>query len=483
VVRIHLSLLVAAAVTSAILPASRGDGPRPVSIGLDLARYELGRRMKAFEADWEKTRDPAAKKRAAAKLEELHSKFLTLRFTEAGRTLDHAAHALRSENDPGSTRQWVTSLVPIPAKRLVDGTTKELTVTIQPLYPVKGNPPKDLEVQLWFSDKQIVTAKPTQFPYVAKVPLPPLGDFRGLDRKLYFMAEAGKVLHVAPVGISQIADLDARLAKLRTIVASWPSLDTIEKATVRDRLAQLEEVKKGVVQEIDVPVAGLLENAEAMAKSDRFFAADRSGQFWMSVPVGKDRAEPIRVSVPRGLDPAKPVPVVAGLHGAGGSENLFFAGYGGGRGVRAAERRGWIFITTRSGLDFTSAPPVAEILDALAKRYPIDSKRVFLIGHSMGAGQAVRLAEKHPGRFAAIAALGGGAEVKKSDAFTTLPVFVAAGEEDFAKGYAKELSRALEAAGAKAATYREYPGADHLLIVREALPDVFKMFEQVAERN
>ena len=452
-------------------------------IDLALARYELGRRMKAFEAEWEKTKDPAAKKRAAAKLEELHSKFLTLRFTEAGRVLDHAVHALHSESNPGSTRQWVTSLIAIPSQRLVDGSAKELTVAIQPLYPVKGNPPKDLEIQLWFSDKQILKARPTQFPYVAKVPLPPLGEFRGLDRKLYFMAEAGKVLHVSPVGISQIADLESRLAALKTTVASWPDIDTMEKVTVRDRLAQLEEMRKGVVQEIDVPAAGLLENAEAMAKEDRFFTADRSGQFWISVPVGANRVEPVRISVPRGLDPVKPVPVVLGLHGAGGSENLFFAGYGGGRGVREAEKRGWIFIATRSGLDFTSAPPVAEILDVLAKRYPIDQKQVFLIGHSMGAGQAVRLVEKHPGRFAAIAALGGGADVKKSKGFVDLPVFVAAGEGDFAKGYAKEMSRALESAGAKNATYREYPGADHLLIVREALQDVFKMFEQVAERN
>lgn len=473
---ISLFALIAA---SAFFPAL-SDEPRPQPIDSHLARHELGRRMKAFETEWDKATDADAKNRAATKLEDMHSQFLTLRFSEAARTLDHACHCLQSENDPGSIRQWVMSLTASPAQRVVDGSAKELTVTIQPFYSPKGPLPKGLEIQLWFSDKQIHRAKPTKFPYVATIPLPPLGEFRGLDRKLYFMAEVGKVLRVAPVGVSQVADLDTRLAAIKKTIASWHAIDTIERATVRDRIALIEEIKKGIVPETDIPAASLLENAEEMAQKNTFYSADRSGQFWMSVPLGKDRSAPIRVSIPRRLDRSKPVPVVVGLHGAGGSENLFFAGYGCGRGVREAEKRGWIFIATRSGFDFTSAPPVIDILEVLAKRYPIDPRRMFLVGHSMGAGQVMRLAEKHPGRFAAVAALGGGGEVRNASAFADLPVLVAAGDRDFAKGYARQLGQALSKSGAKNVAFREYPGADHLLIVREALPDVFKMFDNAA---
>ena len=35
-------------------------------------------------------------------------------------------------------------------------------------------------------------------------------------------------------------------------------------------------------------------------------------------------------------------------------------------------------------------------------------KRYALVGHSMGAGHALQLAEEHPNRYAAVAALGGG---------------------------------------------------------------------------
>ena len=58
-------------------------------------------------------------------------------------------------------------------------------------------------------------------------------------------------------------------------------------------------------------------------------------------------------------------------------------------------------------------------------------------------------------------------------AFAELPVFVGVGEKDtLALNSARSLRKALADAGAKAVTYKEYAGAEHLVIVREALPDV-----------
>ena len=36
------------------------------------------------------------------------------------------------------------------------------------------------------------------------------------------------------------------------------------------------------------------------------------------------------------------------------------------------------------------------------------------------------------------------------------------------------------AGGAKAVTYKEYPGVEHLVVVREALPDAFAVFDAAA---
>ena len=41
----------------------------------------------------------------------------------------------------------------------------------------------------------------------------------------------------------------------------------------------------------------------------------------------------------------------------------------------------------------------------------------------------------------------------------------------------RALNKTLTAAGAKRLTYREYPEAEHLVIVREALPDLFAQWD------
>ena len=46
-----------------------------------------------------------------------------------------------------------------------------------------------------------------------------------------------------------------------------------------------------------------------------------------------------------------------------------------------------------------------------------------------------------------------------------------------------DVLKELEEAGAKDVTYREYPGVEHMVIVREALPDVFDFFDAVAQRK
>ena len=471
------ALLVAVAV--GLLVGGAIAQPRSDPADLPAMRYELGQRLKRFEAAWEKHDGEAGRKRALVSVESLTRQFFSFQFGEAGRGLDRATLALTTEDEPGMSRQWTTSLYAVPELRVVDGTAKELSVTIKPFYPVKGAVPKGLEVQLWFTDKQVITAKPDKFPFTMKVPLPPLGEFRGLDRKLYFLAEAGREVRHTSISVSQIEGLKPRLAALKKAVAEWERIDSIEKATARDRAELVADLMSGTVPETDLPVADLLANAEAMLDDKPFFTAAKSGQFWMSVPTGANKAIATRVFVPRGLNASKPVPVVVALHGAGGSENLFFEGYGAGHAVTECRKRGWLLAAPRSGLMFNSAPPVLEMLTELAKRYPIDLNRVFVVGHSMGAAQTVALVQKHSGKIAAAAALGGGGAVRDAIAFATVPLFIGVGEKDgVALAGARALNKSL--VGAKSLTYKEYPNIEHMVIVREAQPEVFAVFDRAA---
>jgi predicted esterase len=461
-----------------ICTTSAAAQPRPDPAELPALRYELGQRLKRFEAAWEKHTGPEAHNSALKHVDKLTQQFFAFQFGEAGRSLDRAGFALISDDEPAVSRQWAWSLYATPETRVVDGTAKELTVTVKPLYEVKGDMPKGLEVQLWFTDKQVTILKPDKFPLVVKVPLPPLGDFKGLDRKLYFMVEAGKELRHTAIGVSQVRELKPRIEALKKTVAGFSALDSIEKATARDRAELLADLAGGAVPETDLPAADLLANAEAMLDGKLFYTAAKSGQFWLSVPTGAKAATAVRLFVPRGLDEKKPVPIVVALHGMGGSENLFFEGYGAGHTVTECRKRGWLLVAPRSGFGLGGPPPVPAILDELAKRYPIDPKRVFVVGHSMGAMHALDLVQKYPEKFAAVAALGGAGAVRNPKVFAELPAFVGVGEKDaLMLAAVRGLNKAL-AGSAKKLTYKEYPHVEHMVIVREALPDVFEVFSK-----
>ncbi|MBA4188398.1 MAG: hypothetical protein C0467_10375 [Planctomycetaceae bacterium] len=450
----------------------------PAVVQAQPERYELGRRLKAFEAAWEKFDEPASRDRALALLPNVTKQFFSFQLGEAGRTLDLATFALGTDVGPALARQWVWSLDARPTTRLVDGAAKELTVTVQPLYSVKGDVPKSLELQLWFTNKDVVTVKPEKFPVTMKVPLPSLGESRGLDRKLYFLADGGKELRPVAIGVSQIADIKERIAALTKAADAWERIETLEQATVRDRARLIAGLATGDVPDTDLPAAGLLANAETMLDGKPFFTPAKHGQFWLSVPLGGKKTVACRAYIPKGLDKAKPVPVVVALHGAGVGANTYFDAYGAGRIVKECDDRRWVLIAPESGLGFT-APPVATILEKLAERYPLDAKQVFLVGHSMGAMQALDLAAS--GKFAGVAALGGGGRLREPAAFAELPLFIGVGDKDsLALAGARSLSKSLTASGAKHVTYKEYPGVEHLVIVREALPDAFALFDKIA---
>src|SRR5262249_21007944 len=54
---------------------------------------------------------------------------------------------------------------------------------------------------------------------------------------------------------------------------------------------------------------------------------------------------------------------------------------------------------------WTDAEGIIGVLDDVLAKYPVDRRRVYITGHSMGARGALYVAYKYPQRFAAIAAL------------------------------------------------------------------------------
>jgi predicted esterase len=446
-------------------------------------RYELGRRMRAFETAWEAAK-PAGRAAALKELPKVTGQFFRLQFGGAGRTLDAARHALAGHPADPETA-WAEALSVAPAARLIDAGAKHLTATVKPFYPVGDADPTKLTARLTLGGGG-VDAPLGKLPVTVAVPLPPVAGW-GDDLSLTLEVRRGEeVLATQAVTVSVVPDLKARLAAL----PKPENPATIEAATLGEHAARLSDLADGGVAESDAPAAKLLAEAEALTAlkpGARYFTAGRPGDFRLTLPLPPTSAKgtfgraAVRLLVPPQLNPTTPVPLVVALHGAGGSENLFFEGYGAGHVVKECERRGWLLVAPRAGL--FGAPPVADIVTALSGRYPVDPRAVFLVGHSMGAGQAAELAQQSPAKDRAVALLGGAARVRDAKAFAALPLFVGVGtQDDLALSSSRSLNKIFMKAGAKKLTYREYDGADHLVIVRTALPDVFTQWDALLAR-
>jgi predicted peptidase len=127
-------------------------------------------------------------------------------------------------------------------------------------------------------------------------------------------------------------------------------------------------------------------------------------------------------------------------------------------------------------------PPIEAIIDELCRCYPIDRRRVFVLGHSMGAGHTIGAIQLCPGRFAAAAALGGGGNIRRADAVQDLPVFVAVGSSDFLIGAARALASSLKKAGART-VFKEYRDIEHMAVLPEAIPEIFAFFDRVSSNR
>jgi len=445
-------------------------------------RYELGRRVHAFEVAWdEKAGDAAAKKRAAPLVNQAVQKFFQLQLPEAGRSLDAARHALASADPAPADVRWAESLRILPETRMVDATAADLSMTVKPFYKPDAEAPKGAKIRLKLGTGKPVEAALDTLPATIKVsvkdvPGPPSADFKLTGDVIV----DGKVLSTKAVGVSRVENLKTRLAAVKEAFAGVPSPPTtVEQATFGLLIKMLDPLANKGVPETDLPASRLLAGAERMAKvTEPYYIPKRGGEFWLAIPTGKNPTV-VRIRIPQKLDERKdPVPVVFALHGMGGSENLYFDAYGNGIVPRLATERGWIVVAPRVEglLGSGPAPPVPAILDELAKRYPVDPKRVYLVGHSMGAAHAVQLAQRDPGRYAAVAALGGTGRITKPDAMQNLPVFVGCGKLDFALAGAQNLHKRLEEAKCPV-TMKEYDDCEHLLVVREAAADVFKFFD------
>ena len=171
-------------------------------------------------------------------------------------------------------------------------------------------------------------------------------------------------------------------------------------------------------------------------------------------------------------------PLVVAVHGAGGSENMFFDAYGAGKIVRLCESRGWLLVAPRQGLLGGIGIRWDELVAGVGRLANVDTRRVYLIGHSLGAMQATRLADAAERKPSYVAALGGGGRVGRFEPLRDVPFFVGVGDQDFGRGGGKQLADLLRRGGVRNVQFREYGDTEHLTIVQVALDDIFRQLDE-----
>lgn len=181
--------------------------------------------------------------------------------------------------------------------------------------------------------------------------------------------------------------------------------------------------------------------------------------------------------VPHDYSADKEWPVILFLHGAGesGDDGKKPAAVGLGPAIRKREKTfPFIAIFPQAGrpgqgrvignwyAESDNGKRALAILAAVEKEYKVDPKRVYLTGLSMGGFGTWNFAAKHPERFAAIAPICGGGDVKDAAAIKDIPCWCFHGDKDQAVPVkrSRDMIAALWAAGGHP-NYTEYPGVRH----------------------
>lgn len=451
-------------------------------IPAQLGRYEMGRRLRLFEQAWEQA-DDAARARATPHLDGAVRAFFALNAAKATQGIEAARGALAS-----STATWADALALAPAARLLDPRAAPLVVTIASLFDTDAEPPPDARVRCELLGKwQQVLAPAVEVPLGATDTVVTLECLRVAngDHTLRgtFLA-GGQAVATAEIGVSIVHDLTTRLARIDLNVDRLRKEDDdVAASTQRYLRGLLRAAAEGKTAETDLPYSRMLEDARGLDAQERdpitgrLLAIAPPGESWLCIATARRRI-PLRLFVPPRRTASQKVPLVVALHGAGGSENMFFDAYGAGKIVALARARDWIVVAPANAAD-----AVDEIVEQLALLTHVDRSKVFLVGHSMGAMQAVAAGTgTHAMQYAAVVALGGGGRVPPRTRLYGRAFFVGVGALDFARAGALTLREALGRTEA-AVHFVEYPDTEHLAIVQRALPDVFAWLDAIAEKR
>jgi predicted peptidase len=106
---------------------------------------------------------------------------------------------------------------------------------------------------------------------------------------------------------------------------------------------------------------------------------------------------------------------------------------------------------------------VLELMDKVIDEYPINIKRIYVTGLSMGGFGTWDLISRIPERIAAAAPVCGGGDETQAAKLVNIPIWVFHGADDpvVPTDRSRHMVQAIKDAGGTKIKYTEYPGVGH----------------------
>ncbi len=214
-------------------------------------------------------------------------------------------------------------------------------------------------------------------------------------------------------------------------------------------------------------------------------ADDAQTAFQSRVFQSEGKSLPYRIMFPQGFRRDQKYPLVLFLHGAGerGNDNSVQLVHGMNDFARPENREKypcfvvapqcpvkklWADVDWSTDSHKISEKPsetmqlVLGLLDSLEREFPVDQKRLYVTGLSMGGYGTWDLVQRFPRRFAAAAPICGGGDETIAAGIVKVPIWAFHGDQDTAvkPERSRRMIEAITKAGGKP-LYTEYKGVGH----------------------
>ena len=241
-------------------------------------------------------------------------------------------------------------------------------------------------------------------------------------------------------------------------------------------MTSAQEIKPGVQTLCEVTLP---------ASTSRFSAVKSLG---VPAPLDASKNEKLQywafIPTDRSAESAKGLPLLIFLHGLGecGSNPDAVKKHGPPKILDTARAKNWPFITVSPQCPagkYWSPQQILLLVDAVAKKFTVDSQRIYLTGLSMGGFGTWMILNENPNRFAAAAPVCGGGDPAWAKNYVNIPIWIFHGGADNVVNpkFSHDFEEAIKKAGGSKCKLTIYPGVGHDAWTRTYNnPELYKWF-------